>query len=331
MGRLEDLRINAYLSEVARGYKNNAFVADVLFPTIYSEKEKIDIFQFNKEAFNIYDTERAIRANSNVIAPQGFTKHTATLTEHDLSYPIDYREEQEAEKVKLQLHATNVVTNGLQLKHEKECADLVQNPSNYASTNKIILSGKSCFNWCVSDPVGVVEDAKNAVSSKIAQDPNTMVIGQEAWSALKRHPQLKGLISNNLNKLVSLELLKEIFEVENIVVGKSIFADANGNFTRIWQDNIVLAYVPNLGASRTEYDPSYGYTVRKKDALNIDEYNKEGNKVKYIRATDIYTPFLVGAEAGYLISGVNDPNYDRNEDLELLKTVYTKSKEESNG
>lgn len=55
MGRLEDLRINAYLSEVARGYRNNAFVADVLFPTIYSEKEKIDIFQFNKEAFNIYD------------------------------------------------------------------------------------------------------------------------------------------------------------------------------------------------------------------------------------------------------------------------------------
>ena len=56
MGRLEELRINAYLSEVARGYRNNAFVADVLFPTIYSEKEKIDIFQFNKEAFNIYDT-----------------------------------------------------------------------------------------------------------------------------------------------------------------------------------------------------------------------------------------------------------------------------------
>ena len=28
---------------------------------------------------------------------------------------------------------------------------------------------------------------------------------------------------------------------------------------------------------------------------------KEGNKVKHIRATDIYTPFLVGADAGFLI------------------------------
>ena len=314
MGRLEELRINAYLSEVARGYGNNAFVAENLFPTIYSEKEKIDIFEFNKEAFNIYDTERAIRANSNVISPQGFKKYTTTLTEHDLSYPIDYREEQEAEKVKLQLHATNVVTEGLKLKLEKQCADLAQDPNNYPTENKLILSGSSCFNWKSSDPQGVVDDAKDAVSSKIAQDPNTMIIGQDAWRILKRHPKLKELISNNQNKLLTLNFLKEIFEIENIFIGKSIFMDKDNKFVRIWKDNIILAYVPKLGSSRTEYDPSFAYTVRKKDALNIDEYQKEGNKVKYIRATDIYDPFLVGAEAGYLISGVNDPNYDATKD-----------------
>ncbi len=305
MGRLDELRINAYLSEVARGYRNNAFVAENLFPTIYSEKEKVDIFQFNKEAFNIYDTERAIRANSNVISPQGFSKHTTTLTEHDLSYPIDYREEQEAEKVKLQLHATNVVTNGLQLKHEKACADLVQDPNNFPTGNKLTLSGSSCFTDNDSDPQGVVDDAKDAISKKIAQDPNVMLIGQEAWKTLKKHPQLKGLISDNLNKLITLDLLKKIFEVENILIGKSIFADKDGNFVRIWKDNIILAYVPELGSSRTEYDPSFAYTVKKKDSLKIDEYKKEGNKVKYIRATDIYDPFLVGAEAGFLISKVN--------------------------
>lgn len=305
MGRLEELRINAYLSEVARGYSNNAFIAQTLFPTIYSEKEQIDIFQFNKEAFNIYDTERAIRANSNIISPEGFTKHTTTLNEHDLSYPIDYREEQESKKVKLQLHATNVVTNGLQLKHEKSCADLVQNPDNYPTDNKLILSGSSCFTDKNSDPQSVVDDAKDAISKKIAQDPNVMVIGQDAWKTLKRHPQLKGLISDNLNKLITIDLLKQIFEIDNIVIGKSIFADKDKNFVRIWKDNIILAFVPELGNSRTEYDPSFAYTVRKKDALKIDEYTKEGNKVKYIRATDIYDPFLVGAEAGFLINHIN--------------------------
>ena len=42
----------------------------------------------------------------------------------------------------------------------------------------------------------------------------------------------------------------------------------------------------------------------KPDASQIDEYEKEGKKVKYIRGTDIYTPFLVGPDAGYLISNV---------------------------
>lgn len=304
MGRLEELRINAYLSEVARGYSNNSFIAENLFPVIHSDLEKVDIFEFNKEAFQVYDTERAIRANSNVISPKGFKKHTTTLTEHDLAYPIDYREEEEARKIKLQVHATNVVTQGLLLKLETQCAALAQDPSKYPATNKIALSGTSQFTHKDSDPVGVIDDAKDAISRQIGQDPNTLVMGQEVWESLKRNESLKGLIANSTNKIVTLDLLKEFFEVENIVVGKTIYSNANDQFERVWGNNIILAYVPKLNA-RTEYDPAFAYTIRKKDALQIDEYEKEGNKVRYIRATDIYTPFLVGAEAGYLISNVN--------------------------
>ena len=301
MGRLEDLRINAYLSKVARGYSNSAFIAGNLFPTIDSELEKVDIFEFNKEAFQVYDTERSIRANSNVISPKGFTKKTTTLTEHDLAYPLDYREEQESKIVKLQLHATNVVTEGLKLKHEKQCADLVQNADNYATENKIVLSGTSQFSNAASDPEGVIDDAKSAVAGKIAQEPNTMVLGYDAFKNLKKNKQLRDLVSTSKTRIITLDLMKEIFDIENIVVGRSVFVNEKGEFVKVWSNNIVLAYVPPLN-SRTEYDPSFAYTVKKKDALNIDEYTKEGNKIKYIRATDIYTPFLVGPDAGYLIA-----------------------------
>ena len=300
MGRLEELRVNAYLSKVARGYSNSAFIAETLFPVIDSELEKVDIFEFNKEAFQVCDTERSIRANSNVISPKGFTKKTTTLTEHDLAYPIDYREEEESKIVKLQLHATNVVTEGLKLKHEKQCADLAQNTDNYSSTNKIVLSGTSLFSNAASDPEGVIDDAKNAIAGKIAQLPNTMVMGYDAFKDLKKHPKLRDLVSSSKTRIITLDLMKEIFDIENIVVGKSVFVNEASNFVRVWSNNIVLAYVPKLD-SRTEYDPSFAYTVRKKDSLKVDEYTKEGNKVKYIRATDIYTPFLVGPDAGYLI------------------------------
>ena len=300
MGRLEELRINAYLSKIARGYSNSAFIAENLFPVIDSELEKVDIFEFNKEAFQVYDTERSIRANSNVISPKGFNKKTTTLTEHDLAYPLDYREQEESKVVKLQLHATNVVTEGLKLKHEKQCADLVQNVDNFDTGNKIILSGTDKFSEEGSDPEGVVDDAKNAIVSKIAQEPNTMVMGYEAFKNLKKNKSLKDLISANDKKIITLNMMKEIFDIENIFVGKSVFVNEKNEFVKVWGNNIVLAYVPPLN-SRTEYDPSFAYTVRKKDSLKIDEYTKEGNKVKYIRATDIYTPFLVGPDAGYLI------------------------------
>ncbi len=305
MGRLEDLRINAYLSEVARGYSNSAFIADALFPTIESDLEKVDIFEFNKEAFQVYNTERAIRADSNIISPKGFSKKTATLTEHDLAYPLDYREEDESKKVKLQLHATNVVTEGLRLKQEKLCAELAQNPNNYPTGSKVVLSGTSKFSDKVNcDPVEIIETAKDAIAGKIAQDPNTMVIGHEAWKELKRNEKLRKLISDSQNKIVTVNFLKEIFEIPNIVIGRSVFVDGAGNFTKVWGDNVILAYVPQL-SSRTEYDPSFAYLIKKKNSLNIDEYQREGNKVRYIRATDIYTPFMVGADAGYLISDTN--------------------------
>ncbi len=299
MGRLEDLRINAYLSKVARGYSNNAFIADVLFPEIDSESEKTDIFEFNKEAFSIYNTDRAIRANSNVISPKGFNKKTVTLQEHDLAYPIDYREEDESQKVKLQVHATNVVTEGLKLKYEKTCADLVQSPETYVTGNKATLATK-LSDTENSKPYDAIETAKDTVASKIAQDPNTMVIGLDAWKYLKRNKQLKDMLSISQEQILTLEFLKKIFEIENIVVGKSVFADEQGNFTRVWGDNIILTYTSKID-SRTQYDPAFAYTVKKKNALVIDEYQKEGKKVKYIRATDIYSPFVVGPEAGYLL------------------------------
>lgn len=300
MGRLEELRVNAYLSKVARGYSNSAFIAENLFPVIDSELEKVDIFEFNKEAFQVYDTERSIRANSNVISPKGFNKKTTTLTEHDLAYPLDYREQEESKVVKLQLHATNVVTEGLKLKHEKQCADLVQNVESYETGNKIILSGTDSFSDENSDPEGVIDDAKSAIVSKIAQEPNTMVMGYEAFKQLKHNKALRGLVGDSNTKIVTLKLMKEIFDIENIYIGKSVFTNESNQFVNVWGNNIVLAYVPKLD-SRTEYDPSFAYTVRKKDSLKIDEYTKEGNKVKYIRATDIYTPFLVGPDAGFLI------------------------------
>jgi len=308
MPRLSNLRVvDPVLTNLAIGYGNDELVAETLFPMVELEKEGGQIPVFGKEKFRIYNTIRALRAKSNRIQPGDIDGLDIILDEHDLEFPIDYREDQEA-AFPLRSWATDVVTEGIQLRREKYCADLAQNPANYATGNKITLSGNSQFtDGSNSDPEGVIDDGKAAIRQKIAKHPNTMMIGYESWRTLKRHPKLKELLSTNTKRLIRKEDLQDIFEVENIVIGMSLYSAENGDsVTDIWGDNIVLAYVPKKrgDSKRLMYDASYGYTLRKKGGLQVDSRMEDG-KVEIIRNTDIYRPYLLGAEAGYLISNTN--------------------------
>ena len=191
MPRLSNLRVvDPVLTNLAVGYNNAEMIAENLFPMVELEAEAGKIPVFGKEKFRIYNTVRALRAKSNRIQPENIDGLDIVLDEHDLEFPIDYREDAES-AFPLQAWATDVVTEGIQLRREKYCADLAQNAANYATGNKITLSGTSQFTDSSSNPEGVISDAKAAIRSKIAKHPNTMVIGYEAARSLVRHPQLR--------------------------------------------------------------------------------------------------------------------------------------------
>jgi hypothetical protein len=306
MGRLEQLRVvDPVLTTLARGYTNAQLVADALFPFVPMEKEGGKIPVFGKEAFKIYPTERAIRADSNRINPDGRSTVDVVLTEHDLEYPIDYREAGE-DVFPTEEHGTRVVTEGIRLRHEKLSADLAQSATNFPSGSKTELSGTAQFTHADSDPVAVVETAKEAIRGKIGRRPNTMVIGAASYRVLKSHPKLLERIKYSQLGVVTVELMKIIFGVENISVGEAIYVNAGGTFIDIWGDNVVLAWSTITPAqNRTFYEPSFGYTLQKKGMPEVDKYVAQGGKLSMVRNTDIFLPKIVGAEAGYLIENTN--------------------------
>lgn len=309
MGRLSKLRVvDPVLSALALGYSNAAFVGEQLLPFVTLDKEGGKIPKFGKDAFRIYATERALRAKSNRISPEDIDGVDISLDEHDLEYPIDYREDAEA-AFPLQAHATNRVVEGIRLRHEAMVASMTQNPNNYPVGNKIALSGSSVFTDPDSDPEGVVDDGKAAVRNKIVKEPNTMVIGYKTWRAMKRHPKLKAILSDTRSRLVQLADLREIFEIENIAVGKGIYAADNGEVIDLWGGTLVMAYVPTAAPAaagdapvRSAYEPSYGYTLRKRGNPVVDTRTEDG-KLEIVRNTDIFRPYMLGAEAGYLVTG----------------------------
>lgn len=302
MGRLSSLRIvDPVLTELATGYSNEAFVGDQLLPFASVLKEGGKIPTFGKEHFKVYQTERALRAKSNRVNPEDNGSQDIALDEHDLEYPIDYREDAES-AYPLQARATMAVTEGIRLRHEKMVADMTQNPANYAVTNKRALSGTDCFDQAGSDPEGVVDDAKAAIRALVIREPNTMVIGYQTWRKLKRNKALKAILSDTRSRLVQLADLREIFEIANIVVGKGMYATDAGQTIDLWGDSMVLAYVPSApgGMGRSMYEPSFGYTLRKGNPV-VDTRPEDG-KLQIIRNTDIFRPYILGPSAGYLIT-----------------------------
>jgi hypothetical protein len=306
MGRLSNLRVvDPVLTNLSVGYSNADLVGDVLFPFVPVDKEGGKIPKFGKEAFKIYNTERALRAKSNRINPEDIDSVTVSLDEHDLEYPIDYRESDEA-AFPLEAHATHVVTEGIRLRHEKKVADLSQNTANYAASNKIVLAGTSRFtDKANSDPIGVFEDGKEAVRGKIGKYPNTAVIGAASWKAIKQHPQFLERIKYSMKGVLTVELLKEIWK-SSASWSAAPFIPATRAPLATWGDNIVLAYVAQQrqGAERTPYEPSFGYTLRKKGMPQIDKRTEDG-KLELVRNTDNFGVYLLGAEAGFLIADTN--------------------------
>ena len=128
MSRLSKLRIvDPVLTNLATGYTNAQLVGDQLMPFVYADKEAGKIPLFGKDHFRAYATERALRAKSNRINPADIGSVDVSMDEHDLEYPIDYREDAES-SFPLQASATNAVLHGIQLRHELMVAALAGSP-----------------------------------------------------------------------------------------------------------------------------------------------------------------------------------------------------------
>ena len=302
MGTLDKQRIvDPVLTNLARGYSNDGFVANMLFPLATVTKEGGKIPQFTKEAFKIYNTERAIRADSNRINPSVNDSIDFVLTEHDLEYPMDYREINES-VLPLKMHATNVVTEAIALRKEKLAADLAINTANYASTNKLALGSGDHFDESTSDPIGVIDTARSAVRSQIAKNPNVIIIPNSVFVALKNHAAITDKVKYTQHAVITAQLLKQLLQFDALYVANGVYEDSSGALVDVWGESIVMAYVPEAkNGSRSFYEPSYGYTLQMKNFPIVDTYDEKG-KIKVVRNTDLFVPKIVGADAGYLIS-----------------------------
>lgn len=304
--RIDDLRIvDPVLTSIAQGFENSSYIAEKLFPTVKVSKLKGKIPVFGKDAFVIRATERAIRASSNRIMPSDFEMITFNTQERDIETAIDYLEEEESpDYFRYEQRVTKNLVDILKLGKEKEAADLAQNENNYSVDMYDTLTSDTAFSnyESITNPLDILKDAMNTVRNKISRYPNTMVIGISAFDKLMNHPMLTELVKYSGLAKLNKNILEQILNIDEIHVGTAVYSADGEVFSDVWADNVILAYVDKTTKQkRSEYNPSFGYTLQRDGKPEIDTYYENGGKLKVIRNTDNYGVFITSGDAAYLI------------------------------
>lgn len=294
-------QIDPVLTNLAVGYKQAEFVGEKIMPVVFTDKEGLQVPTFGKGSFVEYDTERAVGAASNVITLDVPNYLPVVLEEHDLAAGVDYREEAES-LFDEQAKATRRVTSGVQLRQEIETATLLQSKAAYESGHYKDLSAATKWSVDTADPVKDVADAKEVVRAACGVRPNVLVLGAAVAHKLAYHPALQNVLGSNERKLITPELMKIIFDVDEVIIGNAVATPAPNKQTKdVWGNFAALIVRPKVVATgNDEGEPAFGYTFRRKGMPLVDRYSEVGGKVEYARYTDIRKVAAVGGACGFL-------------------------------
>jgi hypothetical protein len=300
--------VDPILTAVARGYFSpQAPVADALFPIVYVGTHAGKILTFGPDDFKKIQTARAPGANTKRVT-FGYAGADFSLIDHSLEGAVPIEHQREAANsipgIDLGSNAVKKVQNLMALEREQQAADIALNAGSYDSSNKITLTGADRWDTTTGDPFDDLNAAKEIIRQQTGVYPNKLIIGPKVKTALSSNPKVLDRLSTATDRApATLAQLATLFEVDEIVVGGSVYFDESTNkFVDVWGTYVVLAFTTPRSMQEMG-SPSFGYTYRLQDMPVVEEpYFERNPKTWFYPVTDAYKAVLAGKAAGFLIT-----------------------------
>ena len=306
MTRKQARAVDAVLTAVARGY-NHLFapVANLLFPVVPVETRGGFVIEFGVEDFRLINSARAPGTATKRVQ-FGHAGAPYALVDYSLEALVPVEIGQEAASVGIDQWERSIrgVQRLMDIERENQAAVIARKPANYPAGHKLeITNDADRWDDPTSDPLGDIEDGREAIRAKTGLYPNVLVLPPKAEAALLRHPDVLDKLSDSNLKVATRQLLQTILQIPNIVVGDGTYHDGT-KFVDIWGKDAVLAYT-EIGTLQDGGSPSYGYTYQLTDMPMVEEpYVDRNAKSAVGPVTDARAPVLASAQAGYLFTGV---------------------------
>ena len=294
---------------------DDQFIGDRLLPSIPVMHKSDTYYKLDKEAF--FSIESTLRAPKTEARKVSFTVSSDQYLAKNYMLGSELALEDIADAdtaIMLRQNSVRLVVSQLRRDQEDRIARLVTSASNLGS-GTTLSSNKAWNNYADSDPIADVTTGTAHIRSVTGLLPNTLVMDWDTSQVLRRHPIILDYFKYNRGGMVTMGELREVFQIDNIMVGRSIKENARENvdsitnsMTNIWGNNVLLAHMgPATGmqsrtlAARFNWRPS-GFPA----AFVVERRTVNGagtRRVEVVEAGYFQDEKIIAPDLGYLISG----------------------------
>lgn len=297
---IRDAVVDPALSQVSIAYKNDEYIAEMLFPVARVSKSVGKYYIYDKSSLRRNKTDRAIGAKANEVE-YGLSTDSYSTKDHALKEPVPFEIMEQADAaLNPEVDATESVTEMLLI--DKEVALATSMQSTATITQNVTLSGTDQWSdFDNSDPFDDIRTAITTVQKAIGRRQNTLVLGQQTFDKLADHPDLVDRVKYTSKDSLTAEMIAKIFNLKQCIIGSAVYNTANEGQTDsldfIWGKHAWVCYIPETVKLK---QVAFGFTITRGNR-EVEKWDDTDAKSRYVRAHDEYVQKFVAAAACYLI------------------------------
>lgn len=313
---LSDVHVDFALSNVSTAILQNpnSFIADKVFPKVPVQHKSNVYFTYPRGFFN--RTEAKERAPGTEAVEKDYDIDTDTYScrvysvKHKI--PDQIRANTDA-AINLDADAATLVTHDLLIQRDVKWATTFfaggvwtndyDGVASSAGTNEVIR-----WDLASSTPVDDILEASDTIASSTGLRPNTLVLGPQVFTALRRNADIIELINGgattNLPAVAMQEELARILGLDRVLVFDSIQNTAKEGQTAahsfIAGKKALLTYAaPNPGLMTPTAGYSFQWTRYQGLDVSIKTFREEKIESDWVEGSTAYDMKLVSADLGF--------------------------------
>lgn len=270
---LMDVHVNAALTDISVAYiqDNEHFIADKVFRMVPVVHKSDVYYKFSKDDFLRDDVQQ--RADATESAGGGFNLTTGTYSAKVWGYHKDVGDQVRANQdpaIDIDVTTTKWIMQKQMIRRDNIFVssfmktgvwgtDCVGTPGGVpGSTTPSLWSDDAN-----GDPFTDIAQGQTTMLQNTGMEPNVLVLGFKVFQALRKHPLVIDRVKYTMQadaKNITKELLAGAFDVDEVVVSKSVYNTAaeglTGNYNFTLGNNALLCHrAPSPGLMI----PSAGY------------------------------------------------------------------------